>query len=72
VRFALLGRVRIAEEQGWWSGKTALRILEGTEPADIPVVANKESKLYLNMELAKRMKIKFPMELVEEGTFLGQ
>jgi hypothetical protein len=70
VRFALLGRVRIAEEQGWWSGKTALTILEGTDPADIPIVGNKESRLYLNMELAKRLKIKFPMELIEEATFL--
>jgi ABC-type uncharacterized transport system substrate-binding protein len=70
VRFALLGRVRIAEEQGWWSGKTALRILEGADPADIPIVGNKESRLYLNMELAKRMNIKFPMELIEEATFL--
>ncbi len=70
VRFALLGMVRIAEEQGWWSGKTALRILEGTDPADIPIVGNKGSRLYLNMELAKRLKIKFPMELIKEATFL--
>jgi ABC-type uncharacterized transport system substrate-binding protein len=70
VRFALLGRVRIAAEQGWWSGNTALRILKGTSPANIPIVGNKESRLYLNMELAKRLKIKFPMELIEEATFL--
>ncbi len=70
VRFALLGRVRIAAEQGWWSGKTALRILEGTDPADIQIVGNKGSRVFLNMELAKRLKIKFPMELIEEATFL--
>ncbi len=70
VRFALLGRVKIAEEQGWWAGKTALRILEGTSPADIPVVTNKESKVYLNMELANRLGIRFPMELINEATLL--
>lgn len=70
VRFALLGRVRIAAEQGWWSGKTALRILDGTDPADIPIVGNKGSRVFLNMELAKRLKIKFPMELLGEATFL--
>ena len=70
MRFALLGRVRIAEEQGWWSGKTALRIMEGTSPEDIPVTANKESRLYLNMELAKHLGIKFPMELIEKATFV--
>ncbi len=70
MRFALLGKVKIAAEQGWWAGKTALRILAGTSPADIPITTNKESRLYLNMELAKRLGIKFPMELIEEATFL--
>ncbi len=70
VRFALLGRVKIAEEQGWWAGKTALRILAGTSQADIPVTTNKESRVYLNMQLAKQLGIKFPMELIEKATFL--
>lgn len=65
VRFTLLGRVSIAEEQGWWAGKTALKILDGTSPGQIPVTANKHSKLFLNMKLARRMEIAFPMELVE-------
>ena len=69
-RFAMVGIVKIAEEQGWWSGKTALRILDGKSPADIPVVTNKESRVYLNMPLAKRLGIKFPMELIEKATLL--
>jgi hypothetical protein len=72
IRFALLGKVKIAEEQGWWAGKTALRILEGTSPKDIPVAENKESKIYLNMELANEMGIKFPIELIEKATFLEE
>ncbi len=70
IRFALLGQVRIAEEQGWWAGKTALKILNGTPPAEIPVTTNKESRLYLNMELAKRLGIKFPMKLIKKATFV--
>lgn len=69
-RFALLGIVKIAEEQGWWAGKTALQILGGKSPADIPVVTNKGSRVYLNMPLAKRLGIKFPMELIEKATLL--
>ena len=69
-RFAMIGIVKIAEEQGWWAGKTALRILEGKSPADIPVVTNKKSRVYLNMPLAKRLGIKFPMELIEKATFI--
>ncbi|MCK5194670.1 MAG: hypothetical protein KAQ71_12730, partial [Desulfobulbaceae bacterium] len=55
---------------GWWAGKTALRILDGTSPSDIPVTTNKESRVYLNMGLAKQLGIKFPMELIEKATFL--
>ncbi len=70
VQYALLGRVKIAEEQGWWAGKTALKILEGAEPASIPVATNRESRLFLNMELAKKMGIRFPVELVLEASFV--
>ena len=71
MRYALIGRVKIAEEQGWWAGKTALRILDGTSPADIPIVTNQNSRLYVNMELAKRMGIKFPVALLKEASFFG-
>ena len=55
AEFTLLGKVKIPEEQGWWAGKTALRILHGIPVQDIPVDTNKSSKLYLNMKLAKRL-----------------
>jgi ABC-type uncharacterized transport system substrate-binding protein len=72
VAYTLLGRVAIAGEQGWWAGTTALRILDGTPPAAIPPVTNRQSRLYLNMKLARRMGIKFPMELIREATFVGE
>lgn len=72
ISYALLGRTKIAEEQGWWAGKTALKILEGARPSDIPVVANRHSKLYLNMKLAGRLGIKFPMDLVTEAILIGE
>nr|WP_320189743.1 ABC transporter substrate binding protein [uncultured Desulfobacter sp.] len=70
IVYALLGRIKMGEEQGWWAGKTALKILNGTPPAAIPVTTNKYSKLILNMKLAKRMGIVFPMELIEEAGFV--
>ncbi|NOX25922.1 MAG: hypothetical protein GXP59_07410 [Deltaproteobacteria bacterium] len=70
MAYSLLGRVRIAEEQGWWAGKTALRILHGARPVDIPITTNKQSRLYLNMKLAGRLGIKFPMQLINEATFV--
>jgi hypothetical protein len=70
IGYALLGRIKMSEEQGWWAGKTALKILNGTPPSAIPVATNKHSKLLLNMKLAKRMGIVFPMELIEQADFV--
>ncbi len=70
IPYAMIGMVRIAEEQGWWAGKTALRILEGTSPANIPITKNKESRLHINMQLANRLGIKLPVELLEKAIFV--
>jgi hypothetical protein len=59
-------------EQGEWAARTALRILGGDSPSDIPVAKNKKAKIYLNMTLAKRLQIKFPMDLIERSTFVEE
>ncbi len=70
--YALLGRVKIAKEFGWWAGKTALRILDGEPLTNIPMTTNKHSRVYLNMDLARRLGIKFPMNMLKDAAFLGQ
>ncbi len=70
IQYALMGWTAIAEEHGWWSGKTALKILDGARPADIPITTNRHSKLYLNLELADRLGIKFPVDLMEQANFI--
>jgi len=70
--YVLIGHVKIGEEQGWWSGKTALKILQGKPPTLIPVVSNKSSKIYLNMKLSKKMNIKFPIDIIKNATFVTQ
>jgi len=72
IHLALLGRVKIAEEQGWWAGNTALKILDDIKPSDIPPTHNKESIIYLNMQLAKQMGIKFPLDLIEQARFVDE
>lgn len=72
IDLALLGNVKIAEEQGWWAGQTALKILQGASPNDIPVTENKETKLFLNMKLAKKMGIYFPIEVIQQATFVEE
>ncbi len=54
-------------EQGEWSAKTVLSILDGKSPAEIPIVKNKKAKVYLNMKLAEKLNIIFPEELIEDA-----
>jgi ABC-type uncharacterized transport system substrate-binding protein len=70
IRYSLLGNVKIAEEQGWWAGKTALKILHGTLPSGVAVTRNQERKLYINMPIANRLGIKFPISLLERATII--
>ncbi len=70
IPYVLLGHVRSAEEQGWWSGKAALKILKGIPPSQIPVAKNQSSSHYLNMELAKKLNIQITMQDFEGATFV--
>lgn len=70
IHLALLGKVKIGEEQGWGAGKMTLKILAGTSPADIPIARNKNSRIYLNMPLANRLGIKFPVDMIEKATLV--
>lgn len=70
LKYTLMGKVKIAEEQGWWAGNTVLRILEGTPVKNIPVTTNKNFKLSLNMKMAKKLGIKFPIELIETAVLV--
>lgn len=65
--FALITFANKPEGQGAWAARTALRILSGTPPGQIPVVANKTARVTLNMPLAKKLGIRFPMELINQS-----
>jgi ABC-type uncharacterized transport system substrate-binding protein len=67
---ALVGYVKVPEEQGEWAAQAALKILAGTSPADIPVATNTKGKIYLNMRIAETLGVKFPLKLVKQATIL--
>jgi ABC-type uncharacterized transport system substrate-binding protein len=71
-RCAVVSIIKNPREQGRWAGETALAILAGADPASIPLAANRESRVFLNMELARRLAIQFPMELIERATFVEE
>ena len=62
--FAMLSFTKIPEEQGFYAATTALRILDGTSPKEIPVVKNKDGKLYVNLKIAGALGIEIPFEVL--------
>ena len=57
IPYALVGVIKVAEEQGLWSADTALQILDGKSPADIPIVQNRRAKLVLNKKIGDAMGV---------------
>ncbi|MCP4130268.1 MAG: hypothetical protein GY754_04735 [bacterium] len=53
----------VPEEQGRYAAEAALKILEGTKPADIPIIANHEWNIIMNEALLDIIKIKLPGDL---------
>ena len=64
--------VKVPQELGTWAAQTAQEILAGRPVADIPVVTNKESRVYLNMSLARKLGIIFSMDLIDRATFVEE
>lgn len=55
--FAMIGYVIFPEEHGSWAAATALRIIDGESPRDIPITQNKQGKLYLNLRFVKKLGV---------------
>jgi len=63
--YALLSFAKVAEEQGFWAANTALKILDGTSPTDIPLAQNEKGKLIVNVRIAKALGADIPYEIIE-------
>jgi ABC-type uncharacterized transport system substrate-binding protein len=59
------------QEQGAWAASAALKILDGTTPSEIPLATNRQAEIFLNMPLAKKMQIRFPMTLIENAHLIS-
>lgn len=51
--FAVLGLTQLSEEQGTKAAEMAKKIINGTDPSDIPISRNTLSEVWLNPALAK-------------------
>jgi len=67
--FVLISYAATGYEHGQWAAQTALKILNGTPPNKIPITTNKQAKIYINMTLANKLDIIFPMDFIEQAVF---
>ena len=67
----LLSIVNSGKEHGEWAARTALEIARGKSPSQIPVTKNIRGAYFLNMALAKKLNILFPVELIETSHLIN-
>ncbi|AUI68023.1 ABC transporter substrate-binding protein [Beggiatoa leptomitoformis] len=68
--YCLIALGKVAEEQGEWTTETALKILAGAKPSDIPIVQNKRGKLYINLKLGNKLRIPFNPALLKTAEII--
>lgn len=65
--YSSIGFTKIPQEQGDWAAQAAIEILNGTSPADIPIVANRQWDLWVNNSQLKQTGIKLPRKLLSKA-----
>ncbi|MGE0745630.1 MAG: ABC transporter substrate-binding protein [Rhodospirillales bacterium] len=63
--WTILGVTKVSEEQGEWAARTALRILDGVKPAEIPVVPNSRRDFWINDDILAASRVQLPRALLE-------
>jgi len=58
--YTMFGMTKIPEEHGEWAAKVAIEIMNGTKPADIPIIPNRNFDMIVNHSLLDSAGIKLP------------
>ena len=61
--YSMFGMTKVPDEHGEWTAKTALAILDGVPPAEIPIVANRKWDLWVNDRLLVASGVELPRGL---------
>lgn len=59
-------------EHGEYAARTAIRILQGEKPGDIPLTENRNAELFVNLRMAKAAAIVPSVALMKTATVVGQ
>jgi len=70
--YTLLAMAHSPAEQGVWAAQTALRILDGTPPSDIPITTNKKMRWIVNLTIAKKLGLRIDPALLEVAETIGK
>lgn len=70
--YAVFCFAHLPEEQGEHAARTALRILGGEKPADIPLVENRRARLMVNLRLAQAAGVTVPLSVLKTAEVLGR
>ena len=67
MNYAMLGMVKIPEEQGEWAANVTLHILAGTKPAEIAIIPNSRWNIFANPRLLAKAHIVLPAPLLTKA-----
>jgi ABC-type uncharacterized transport system substrate-binding protein len=65
--FSTIGFTKIPQEHGEWAAQTAIEILKGKSPREIPIVANRDWDLWLNTAHLESTRIKLPRKFMRKA-----
>ena len=65
--YTILGMTKVSREQGEWAAKTAIKILGGLKPSQIPVVPNRQRDVWINNNILAVSGVTLPNELLRKG-----
>ena len=65
--FSTIGFTKIPQEHGEWAAQAAIEIMAGKSPHEIPIVANRDWDLWLNMAHLKSTRITLPRKFMRKA-----
>lgn len=65
--YALLALGGSGVEQGEWAAQAAVDIMDGSDPADIPIAENRSGELVVNLEIADAIGLALPTSILRNA-----
>jgi ABC-type uncharacterized transport system substrate-binding protein len=72
ARYTLITLGKYGQEQGQWAATTALKILDGAPPAQIPIVMNQRARLIVNLRIADKLGVVFKSAILKTAEIYGR